>query len=105
MSQLGEQLVSLRAVRGMSQRELAQASGLTPTYVRKIEDGTLHNIPSTDAIVSLAHALDADRDELLAAAGRVPSPFDTAIPLPAGYSFTNAVRRLQAYQAQAHSKS
>jgi len=77
----------------MTQRSLALAAGLTPSYVRKMEDGTLHSVPLASAIVSLAHALHADQDELLAAAGRVPSPFDPCRPVDTS-AFISAVRRL-----------
>jgi transcriptional regulator with XRE-family HTH domain len=73
-------LQAFRRLRGLSQRQLAQASGLTPTYVRKIEDGSLPMVPSVDALLSLARTLGTDAKVLLTAAGRAPSPFDVAWP-------------------------
>lgn len=87
MSALGEALVRLRTSREMSQRSLARASGLTPSYVSKIESDSLQSVPSTEAVISLARALDEDPVELLAAAGRVPSPFEAVASQPAATRF------------------
>lgn len=76
MENLGAKLHQLRTQRELTQRDLARASGLTPSYVSKIESDSLRSAPSTDAVISLARALDADEVELLVAAGRVPSPFE-----------------------------
>jgi transcriptional regulator with XRE-family HTH domain len=75
MDELRTRVRTLRIAQQMSKRELARAAGLTPTYVLKIEDGSLPTPPSADAIVSLARALEADEVELLAAAGLTPNPF------------------------------
>jgi transcriptional regulator with XRE-family HTH domain len=87
MSELGETLVRLRTSRQMSQRSLARASGLTPSYVSKIESDSLQSVPSADAVTSLAHALDEDPVQLLSAAGRVPSPFEVVASQPAATRF------------------
>jgi transcriptional regulator with XRE-family HTH domain len=87
MSDLGETLVRLRTSQQMSQRSLARASGLTPSYVSKIESDSLQSVPSTDAVTSLARALGEDPVELLAAAGRVPSPFEVVASQPAATRF------------------
>lgn len=76
MDEFGTKLRSMRTANAMSQRALAQASGLTPSYVCKIESGSLQTPPSADAVTSLAKALGTDEVELLNAAGRVPSPFE-----------------------------
>jgi transcriptional regulator with XRE-family HTH domain len=87
MSELGETLVRLRTSRQMSQRGLARASGLTPSYVSKIESDSLQSVPSTEAVTSLARALDEDPLQLLSAAGRVPSPFEVVASQPAATRF------------------
>jgi transcriptional regulator with XRE-family HTH domain len=96
MSGLGAKLSVLRGARQMSQRDLARASGLTPTYVAKIEDDSLRGVPSSGAIVSLAHALDADEVEFFAAAGREPSPFEMAYRQPRTPSMQRRWDRLAA---------
>jgi transcriptional regulator with XRE-family HTH domain len=87
MSELGETLVRLRTSRQMSQRGLARASGLTPSYVSKIESDSLQSVPSMEAVTSLARALDEDPLQLLSAAGRVPSPFEVVASQPAATRF------------------
>ena len=67
----GQRLRELRKARDISQRELAKMVNLDFTYLSKIENDRMPP-PSTDAITNLAHELKADRDELLALAGKVP---------------------------------
>jgi len=96
MNDLGAKLSCLRQARHMSQRALAQASGLTPSYVSKIESKSLQSVPSTAAVVSLARALEADEVELLSAAGRVPSPFEVVASQPqATHFFRRAAQRIR----------
>jgi transcriptional regulator with XRE-family HTH domain len=54
----------------MSLRDLAGGANLDYTYLSKIERGK-SRAPSTEALVRIADALDADADELLALAGKV----------------------------------
>jgi transcriptional regulator with XRE-family HTH domain len=96
VSELGAKLQHLRIASGMSQRTLARASGLTPSYVSKIESDSLSSVPSSDAVVSLAKALDADEVVLLSAAGRVPSPFEMVGSQPeATRFFRRAAQRIR----------
>lgn len=96
MSKLGAKLLRLRKERRLTQRDLARASGLTPSYVSKIESDSLRSVPSTDALVSLARALDTDEVELLSAAGRVPSPFEVVGSQPeATRFFRRAAKRVR----------
>jgi transcriptional regulator with XRE-family HTH domain len=96
MSELGAKVKQLRRSQDMSQRALARASGLTPSYVSKIESDSLPTPPSSDAVVSLAKALDADEIQLLSAAGRVPSPFEIVGSQPqATHFFRRAAARIQ----------
>jgi transcriptional regulator with XRE-family HTH domain len=99
MNEFGAKLRSMRAANEMSQRALAQASGLTPSYVCKIESGSLQTPPSADAVTSLAKALGADEVELLHAAGRVPSPFEVIGSQPeATRFFRRASERIRSPQ-------
>jgi transcriptional regulator with XRE-family HTH domain len=72
----GQKIRSLRRDRQMGQRALAEAVGVSFTYISKIENHRLDfgDYPSDELIVKLAKALDADPDELLVLAQKVPEP-------------------------------
>lgn len=67
----GERLRELRLDRDLNQRKLAGQVGINFTYLSKIETGKL-SPPSQETINKLADALDADADELLILANKVP---------------------------------
>ena len=69
--EFGDRLRTLRHQKGLNQRELADEVGVDFTYLSKIETGKM-SPPSQDTIRKLADVLDADLDELLVLAGRVP---------------------------------
>ena len=56
----------------MTLRQLANKVGVDFTYLSKIENGVLPP-PAKKVILKLVAALDADRDELMILAGKVPS--------------------------------
>ena len=66
---LGLAVRELRRARGMSQEELAQASGLHPAYISGIERG-LRN-PTWRSISRVGKALDVKLSELAARAERL----------------------------------
>jgi HTH-type transcriptional regulator, competence development regulator len=70
----GERLRELRRARGLSQRALAERVGVGFSYISRCETGTLDfgQYPSEELICRLAAALDADEDELLILAKKVP---------------------------------
>jgi transcriptional regulator with XRE-family HTH domain len=70
----GERVRDLRKAKNLSQRELAEVIGVNFTYLSKIENGKLDfaSFPSEDTIRKLAKALDADEDELLLMAKKIP---------------------------------
>jgi transcriptional regulator with XRE-family HTH domain len=70
----GTRLRELRKAKNFSQRDLAAAVKVNFTYISKIENGKLDfgDYPSEDLIRKLAKALDADADELLLLAKKVP---------------------------------
>ncbi len=68
----GQVLRELRKSKGISQRELATRTGVTFTYISKIENGHLAP-PAADTIVRFCHALETPPDELLVLAGKIPS--------------------------------
>ena len=74
MNIFGDRVRELRKSKGYSLRELAPKVGVGFTYLSKIETGKLDfgESPSASLIHRLADALDADEDELMLAARRVP---------------------------------
>ena len=72
VSEFGSKLRELRKQAGMSQREVAEKVKIDFTYLSKIESGVM-DPPSQKVIVKLAEVLNADRDELITLAGKVPS--------------------------------
>ncbi len=74
MATFGERLRELRKAKGLSQRALAEMVDTNFTYLSKIENKKLDfgPYPSEDLIRKLADALDADVDELLLLAKKIP---------------------------------
>ncbi len=68
----GAKLRELRTKAGLSLRELASKVNVDFTYLSKIENGVLPP-PSDKVIRQLAETLNADKDELLTLAGKIPS--------------------------------
>jgi HTH-type transcriptional regulator, competence development regulator len=72
----GDRVRALRTTRGFSQRALGERVGVSFTYISKVENGKLDfgDYPSEDLIRRLAAALDADEEELLLLAEKIPEP-------------------------------
>jgi transcriptional regulator with XRE-family HTH domain len=70
----GKRVRELRNARNLSQRAFGQLIGVSHTYVSKIENGKLDfgDYPSEELIVKIAAALEADEDELLLLARKIP---------------------------------
>ena len=68
----GQRLREFRIQAGFTLRELAEKIGVDFSYLSKIETGALPP-PSEKVILRLAQALNADKDELMSLAGRIPS--------------------------------
>ncbi|TMC85074.1 MAG: helix-turn-helix domain-containing protein [Chloroflexi bacterium] len=69
--EFGRRLRELRKHKKISQRDLATQVAVDFTYLSKIEGGRLAP-PSEDVIRRLAQALDADENELINLAGKIP---------------------------------
>lgn len=76
-TEFGERLVALRQKRGLTQVQLAEASGLTQRAISYYE--TMPGHPVAPAIVALAKALRVSSDALL---GLKPLPKDSGSPAP-----------------------
>jgi len=65
---------AMRTAKGLSQRALGERVGVSFTYISKVENGKLDfgDYPSEDLIRRLAAALDADEEELLLLAEKIP---------------------------------
>lgn len=59
----GEEVKKVRALRGLTQEELARDADIHPTYVSQLERGL--KSPSLNVILSLADALDTTAVELV----------------------------------------
>ncbi len=72
----GDKLRELRTAKSLSQRALGERVGVSFTYISKVENGKLDfgDYPSEDLIRRLAAALDADEEELLLLAEKIPEP-------------------------------
>ena len=70
----GEKIRELRKAKNLSQRDLAAKVKVNFTYISKIENEKLDfgDYPSEELILKLAKALEADADELLILAKKVP---------------------------------
>lgn len=70
----GKRLRELRKKRGQSQKKLAELVAINFTYLSKIENERLDfaQFPSEELICKLAKALDADENELLILANKIP---------------------------------
>ena len=70
----GQKIRALRKGRGLSQRDLAGKVKVNFSYISKIENERLDfgDYPSVKLIRKLAKALDADHDELLILAEKIP---------------------------------
>ncbi len=71
----GVRLRELRKAKNLSQRALADKVGINFTYLSKVESEKLDfaQYPSEDLIRKLAAALEADVDELLLLAKKIPA--------------------------------
>lgn len=70
----GDQIRELRQKKGWTLRDLAARVGVGFTYLSRVENERLNygDYPSDSLIHRLADALDADEDELVVLAERVP---------------------------------
>src|SRR5260221_10310472 len=69
--EFGQRLRNLRKQKNLSQRDLAARVGIDFTYLSKIEGG--HSDPPSEVIIRrIAQVLEADEDELINLAGKVP---------------------------------
>jgi HTH-type transcriptional regulator, competence development regulator len=70
----GNMIRELRKAKGLTLRTLGRKVGVSYAYVSKVENGKLDfgDYPGEDLIRRLAAALDADEEELLLLAEKIP---------------------------------
>jgi transcriptional regulator with XRE-family HTH domain len=69
----GERLRALREARGLGLREFARKSGLSPTYLSRVENGKENEPKKEETLLKLAEALEEDPDFFLASVGVISS--------------------------------
>jgi transcriptional regulator with XRE-family HTH domain len=81
MNRFGQRVRQLRRQKGLSLRDLAPLVGVGFTYLSKVETGRLDfgSYPSEALIHKLAAALDADEDELMLLAEKIPRKIKTMV--------------------------
>ena len=72
----GQRIRELRTGKCLTQRALGKQVGVSFAYISKVENGKLDfgDFPSAALIGRLAAALDADEEELLLLAEKIPEP-------------------------------
>jgi transcriptional regulator with XRE-family HTH domain len=77
----GQRLRELRKSKNLGQRPLAERVGINFTYLSKIENERLDfaPFPGEELIRRLAKALDADEDELMLLAEKIPEQVRTRV--------------------------
>jgi transcriptional regulator with XRE-family HTH domain len=74
---IGQRIREIRKSRNLTQRELADRVGINFTYLSRVENDRLDDeqTPREDTLQRIARALDADPDELLLLARRIPDAY------------------------------
>ena len=73
--QFGDKIRKLRTSRGLTQQAIADRMNVSVTYISKVENSKLSfgDYPSEKFIHKLAAELEADEDELLLLADKIPA--------------------------------
>ena len=79
---LGQRVRQIRKSANVSKTQLAEATGLHPTHITKIESGNRPNIAGT-TLVALARALGTSAEYLLEGSGVGPSAAETTAAVTA----------------------
>jgi len=74
---LANRLKELRRALAWTQQDLSRASGLTRSYISRLEMGDIA-LPSSEKLRALAQALGTAPDDLLQAAGYIDSPSEAS---------------------------
>jgi SOS-response transcriptional repressor LexA len=80
-ARIGQLVRNLRLRRGLSQFDLASASGINNSYLSRIENGERR--PSPKILKKFAELLQYPYDELIVASGILSEDFVRSVPMPA----------------------
>jgi transcriptional regulator with XRE-family HTH domain len=77
MTTVGQRIREIRMSRNLTQRELADRVGINFTYLSRVENDRLDDeqTPREETLQKIAGALNADPDELLLLARRIPDAY------------------------------
>lgn len=77
MTTIGQRIREIRKSRNLTQRELADLVGINFTYLSRVENDRLDDeqTPREETLQRIAKALNADPDELLLLARRIPDAY------------------------------
>ncbi len=90
----GTTLREHRRTAGISQRELANQTGLDFSYISKMENGHIPP-PAADTVVLIAKVLKVPPEELLALTGKIPSSIQQSISTnPNAQTFLREVQEM-----------
>lgn len=70
---LGQRVRELRRQQSLTQRQLAERTGVAFSYLSKIENDKLEHTPSVKTLQDLARALSVDELELMELADKLPA--------------------------------
>lgn len=90
----GKKLRELRTAKGLTLRALADAIGLSFTYLSKIETGKLEYTPAPDTIRALAKELEVDALELLRLADKLPVELEEIVVDKKARKFLDRARQI-----------
>ena len=79
METFGQRIKKLRKGKRITQLELAEKIGVDFTYVSKIENDRIVRAPSESTIKKIAEVLEADSEELILLARKVPKNLQETI--------------------------
>lgn len=92
---LGQRVRRIRKSAGISKAQLAEATGLHPTHITKIESGSRPNVAGT-TLVALARALGTTAEHLLEGIGADPSAAESLSAVRNGIARSKASETQQA---------
>lgn len=77
MTTVGQRIRQIRKEKNLTQRQLADMVGINFTYLSRVENDRLDadQTPREETLQKIARALEADADELLLLARRIPDTF------------------------------
>lgn len=73
MDSFGKKLEALRKTKNLSQKQLAEEAGISPSYLSRVERGK-RNIPHPGILKKMATPLGLSEAEILILAGYLPEP-------------------------------